>query len=73
MSRTLVDIVTDFHLSNPAEHERLTKLIIEALKRKSIEERRIINEHADEFLTALETKLKENPSPDRIDIHLQDK
>ena len=73
MSRTLVDIVVDFYFSNPVEHERLTKLIIEALKRILIEERRIINEHADEFLTALETKLKENPSPDRIDIHLQDK
>ena len=73
MSRTLVDIVVDFYFSNPVEHERLTKLIIEVLKRKSIEERRIINEHADEFLTALETKLKENPLPDRIDIHLQDK
>ena len=73
MSRTLVDVVTDFYLSNPAENERLTKLIIEALKRKSIEERRIINEHADEFLTTLETALKENTSPDRIDIHLQEK
>ena len=73
MSRTLVDVVTDFYLSNPTENERLTKLIIEALKRKSIEERRIINEHADEFLTTLETALKENTSPDRIDIHLQEK
>ena len=68
-----MDIVKDFYLSNPAENERLTKLIIEALKRKSIEERRIIIEHDDEFLTALETALKENTSPDRIDIHLQEK
>ena len=73
MSRTLLEILTEYYLSDPSGNEKLTKLIIEALKRKSVEERRVLNENADQFIDALEEALKRNAyHADRIDIKLED-
>ena len=73
MSRTLLEILTDYYLSDPSGNEKLTKLIIEALKRKSVEEQGILNENADQFIDALEEALKMNAYyADRIDVQLED-
>ena len=73
MSKTLLEILTDYYLSDPSGNEKLTKLIIEALKRKSVEERRVLNENADQFIDALEEALKMSAyHADRIDIKLED-
>ena len=73
MSRTLLEILTDYYLSDPSGNGKLTKLIIEALKRKSVEEQGILNENADQFIDALEEALKMNAYyADRIDVQLED-
>ena len=73
MSRTLLEILTDYYLSDPSGNGKLTKLVIEALKRKSVEERRVLNENPDKFINALEGALKMNAyHTDRIDIQLED-
>ena len=74
MSRTLLEILTIYHLSDPSGNGKLTELISEALKRKPVEERQMLNENADQFIDALEGALKMNAyHADRIDIHLVDK
>ena len=73
MSQTLLEILTDYYLSDPSGNEKLTKLVIEALKRKTVEERRVLNENPDQFIDALEGALKMNAyHVDRIDIQLED-
>lgn len=51
----------------------MTELISEALKRKPVEERQMLNENADQFIDALGEVVQRNPYADRIAIHLGDK
>ena len=73
MSRTLLEILTIYHLSDPSGNGKLTELVIEALKRKSVEEWQILNENADQFIDALGEVVQRYPYADRIAIHLGDK
>ena len=73
MSRKLLEISTDYYLSDPNGNGKLTELVIEALKRKSVEEWQILNENADQFIDAPGEAVQRNPYADKIDIHLGDK
>ena len=73
MSRKLLEISTDYYLSDPSGNGKLTELISEALKRKPVEERQMLNENADQFIDALGEVVQRNPYADRIAIHLGDK
>ena len=66
MSRKLLEISTDYYLSDPNGNGKLTELVIEALKRKSVEEWQILNENADHLSMHQERQYKETPTQTKL-------